>query len=644
MEKTLFAQTAEVKGKEAASTFTSTFQFVPTEENLKQTRGSLFFLSQVKVPSEEKASPLNRQLFEIFRGKFYAGAGSNLRALEEALENLKEFLKEQEIEADVLVATLWGSVLYVAKTGSVRLFLARSGSVKEVDFAKVASGALEDKDIIFLASGEILNTTDHQRLGKICEKDDFADIASSLQNEYREKEVVALAVRLSVQEPIEKPQEVLIADLDEAEEEFKPPFARKLPLRWPTLHLNLFFLRNLKFWFNRGIDKTAPFVKEYSRKAAFLILSPWLPREPGVLGDDEARKRKRIIEIAAVLIIVLLASVFITAFNRSRGAEAERKEKAIVAVEQKLSEAESLKNVNQASAANLITEAEKELESLPAKDPKVVSLREKVKSLSAEISGVYQASLETFADLSSQKGGIASQKLKLAGSFLFVLDTGTGTIYRVDQKNKEVAILVSEKKDLQTIVAAPGFLYFQTKEGVKRVDTQTKIEKNQVGSSQKWQKIVDAGTYRNNLYLLDATAKQIWKYTPAGEGLVGPQNYLAESPAEVPVAIAIDGSVWLVSKNNLFKYFGGRNQKIELKGLPQSLIEIVDIYTREGVANLYILDKGAGGVFVIEKASGNYSAFYKDEKLKNARSIAVDEAGKTVYCLIENTIYLFSFK
>jgi len=126
MEKTLFAQTAEIKGKDAADSFTASFQFTPTEEKLKQTRGSLFFLSQVKAPSLEKALPINRELFEFFRGRFYTGVGSNLKALEEALDHLKEFLKNREMQAEILVATLWGSVLYVAKTGSVGLLLARN--------------------------------------------------------------------------------------------------------------------------------------------------------------------------------------------------------------------------------------------------------------------------------------------------------------------------------------------------------------------------------------------------------------------------------------------------------------------------------------------------------------------------------------
>ena len=647
MEKTLFAQTAEIKGKDAADSFTASFQFTPTEEKLKQTRGSLFFLSQVKAPSLEKALPINRELFEFFRGRFYTGVGSNLKALEEALDHLKEFLKNREMQAEILVATLWGSVLYVAKTGSVGLLLARRGTAKEVDFAKVASGALEDKDTVLLANEAFLDTINLGALGKIAEKGDFAEIAADLQNEYREKEGTALALRLSVQEPIEKTKEVLIADLDEVEEVeegFKSGFARGLPLHWPPLNLNFYFSRRLKVWLDGTFVKIAPLVKEYSRKVAFLILSPWLPREPGVLGDEEARKRKRIIEIAAVLIVVLLASVFITAFSRGRRVEAERREKVIVSVEQKLSEAESLRNVNPASAANLISEAEKELEKLPAKDQKVASLREKIKTLSAEISRVYQVGLETFVDLSSQKGGIASQRLKLTSGFLFVLDTGTGSVYRVDRKSKEVTVLVSEKKDLQTIADDGDFLYFQTKEGVWRIDIQTKVEKDQVDSSKKWQKLTAADTYRGSLYLLDAGAKQVWKYTSTGGGLVGPQNYLVETPTETPVGFAVDGAIWLVSKNNLDKYFTGKREKFELKNLPSSFGEVADVYTREGLTNLYIFDKGSGGGFVIEKATGNYGAVYKDDKLKGAKSIVVDESGKTVYVLIENTIYSFSFK
>ena len=648
MEKTLFAQTAEIRGKTAAKLFTATFQLAPSEERLKQTRGTLFFLSQVEADSENQGLSLGRELFENFKEAFYQGVGSNLKALEVALENLKASLRQREIKGEAIAATLWGSVLYVAKTGNTGLFLARGGGAKEIDFAKVASGALADKDTVLLANEGFIKAVNLETLGGTSERSDFEEAVAALQNEYREKEATAFVIRLTVQEPIERPQAVLIADLDKQEEtegELTESLRRKIPLRLPTWRLRFDFLANIQLGFKAVVAKLAPRVKEYGRAAAFVILSPWLPRPPGVLEDNASRKRKRVIQVVTLLAAVLLLSIVVGSISRARNTTAEKRQNAIASVEGKLSKAEKLKDSDPANAATLLASAEEELSNLPTKDPKVVSLQEKLDILSAEISRIFPVNLGTFVDLSSQKGGIAAKTLKLAAGFLFASDTGTGSVYRLNLKSKEISILVSEKKDLQNIAATKDLLYFQTKGEVRGVDIQTKVEKKAASASAKWQKLASADTYRDNLYLLDSGAKQVWKYVPAAdETLGGPQSYFSESFTETPVSFAVDGSVWMVTKSNLFKFFGGKKQKFEVKNLPRAFSEIADVYTREGLANLYILDKGGSGLFVIEKASGKYSALYTDDKLKEATSVAVDEANRIAYVLAGNIVYSFNLK
>ncbi|MCH7541603.1 hypothetical protein IH981_02400 [Patescibacteria group bacterium] len=75
-----------------------------------------------------------------------------------------------------------------------------------------------------------------------------------------------------------------------------------------------------------------------------------------------------------------------------------------------------------------------------------------------------------------------------------------------------------------------------------------------------------------------------------------------------------------------------------------SFSNIADIYTGEATTNLYILDKGEGGIFVIEKSSGNYLGLYKSGSLTQAEAIVVDEAKKTVYVLVSDSIRSFKLK
>ena len=56
------------------------------------------------------------------------------------------------------------------------------------------------------------------------------------------------------------------------------------------------------------------------------------------------------------------------------------------------------------------------------------------------------------------------------------------------------------------------------------------------------------------------------------------------------------------------------------------------------------MDKGEGGIFVIEKSSGDYLGLYKSGSLTQAEAIAVDEAKKTVYVLSNYSISSFKLK
>jgi len=646
MEKSLFAQAGEIRGKKDEVSLTATFQFTPSEEHLKQTRGTLFFLIWLKEEASDKALTDSRHLFEAFKDKFYAGVGSNLKALELAAEDLKNLIGQSGTTAGFVAANLWGSVLYLAKFGGTGVILVREGTVKKIDFAKVASGSLFDNDTVFLTDPLFLENTDLEPLSQVSVKSDFEEILTAVGETAKEKGG-AFCLRLSVQEPVERLEPLLIADLSEREKGVPGPLSelgRKISFRWPALRLNLDFLLKFQMALKKVATVLAPLVQEYLRKTAAFVLSPWLPRPPGVLEDEAWRKRKRIIEIAAVLAAILLVSISAGSINRARHASTERREKTISAVENKLDEAEKLKNINPANAANLVSEAEKELNTLSSKDPKYVNLREKLDVLSAEINRVFQVGLETFVDLTNLKGKIEAKKLKLAAGFLLVLDKGTGSVYKVETASKKISILVSEKADLQNIAAAGELLYIQSKDGVKRIDLQTKAEKKLVSSSAKWQKLVAADTYRGNLYLLDEAAKQIWKYLPVGDGLAGPANYFSEAFNETLVDFTVDGNVWIASKNTIFKFFGGKKQAFEVKNSPQPFSEIADIYTREGNSNLYIFDKGAGGLFIIEKSSGSYSGLYLADKLKEASCLVVDEVKKTTYVLVGNIIYSFNLR
>ena len=124
----------------------------------------------------------------------------------------------------------------------------------------------------------------------------------------------------------------------------------------------------------------------------------------------------------------------------------------------------------------------------------------------------------------------------------------------------------------------------------------------------------------------------------------GPTAYFTQEFKHQAVSFAVDGSVWVATKSEIFKFFGGKEDKFAVKDAPVGFNNIANIYASESTANLYILDRGEGGVFVIEKSSGKYLGLYKSSALTQAEAISVDEAKKTAYILVEDSIITFKLK
>ena len=292
----------------------------------------------------------------------------------------------------------------------------------------------------------------------------------------------------------------------------------------------------------------------------------------------------------------------------------------------------------------MVLEAEEKLNSLPEDNKQVLELKNRLKQLLAEINKIYKVEVSEFADLTLVKGNIQSKTIRIIGDNIFVLDVGTGSVVKVALKGGDPQVFVAEKIGLQNIGLNNKFLYLQINEAIKRIDLASKEEKDAASSSPSWKKIIDATVFSDNFYLLDSEAGQIWKYTPAGDGLSGPQNYFPVRFEAKPTAFAIDGAIYISSERDIFKFVAGQKQDFQIKNLPRAFGKIADLYTQQKSSNLHVLDKENGSVVVISKDSGEYKGIYESDLLKKSDSFAVDEKSKTVYFLIENTIYQINLR
>ena len=156
--------------------------------------------------------------------------------------------------------------------------------------------------------------------------------------------------------------------------------------------------------------------------------------------------------------------------------------------------------------------------------------------------------------------------------------------------------------------------------------------------------------YIGNLYMLDTTVSQLWRYRPTGDNYSDPREpyFPPESGTNLSTVIdaAIDGSVWLLNPNgNVVKYFGSQQEAFALESITPALSDAVEIWANDAeVPNgrLYIVDAASNRIVVFDKQGKLLSQMVPVDHpgiLQDFRSLFVDEITNYMYILTGTGLY-----
>lgn len=672
MEKSLYNQVGEVKGPESDDLGSFTFQFTPQNDNLKRTRGTLFALVSIagKVDSRyEKA----KNLYHQFQSSYYARtSGSILHGLSDTLEQLVKtsFKKEEDehgIKISFIAAVFWGTVVYLSKHGSGAVFVARGEKVKKLDFAKVASGVLEDQDTVCLATEEFVQAIAAEDLTGLLTEERFEKSLEKLDKQIEKVSgAVCDVIRLSVNEPKDAPEELAIAQVDskgevsqeteeepevkeevleeqEQQEEVVDPPAEKIenPPDQPD-PFDQVESQKEKPW-NLWLAKAKIFLSALFVK----IAKPWKKGAPGEHYDPVAIRRARIIQVVSLILILIVASIVFGIFSRGGEEKTNQINELLTSAENNLNEASNIKSIDPSRALALVDQAQEDLaeaKELDQDNEKVGQLEKQSSNLEAEITKTTKIeNLETVTDLSKLKGGTNISDMAMLSGQVLLIDQNQGVLFQVSLSDKNASEVSGSDLSPQTVSTHSGGFYLTTQNGITKTDTGLKLAN--VGSNANWGKIVSSSTFQNNLYLLDTEKNEIWRYLSSSTGLGSARAYISGEKPDMTtaVSIAIDDLVWVATKNGtIYKFAAGKKQEdYQILGLADSIGELSDMFTSGATKNHYFLDKGKARVIVAEK-TGAYLASYTHDQLHQADSLLVDEEQKAVYFSAGGKLYQFS--
>lgn len=155
--------------------------------------------------------------------------------------------------------------------------------------------------------------------------------------------------------------------------------------------------------------------------------------------------------------------------------------------------------------------------------------------------------------------------------------------------------------------------------------------------------VADLAIYGNNLYVLDASANQIFKYAERGSGFSGGQTWLQDDiDIKEATSLTIDGSIYLIDNNGkIINFLKGYQEEYDYHQ-PRPLIgQNATIKTFRDSNYLYIIDPNNQRVIIMDK-EGNIKDQYASQKFNNLKDLAVDKEEKAIYLLNGNNIYLLA--
>lgn len=331
--------------------------------------------------------------------------------------------------------------------------------------------------------------------------------------------------------------------------------------------------------------------------------------EDGVVlrSDPKYKRRRRLLGLVfVVLVVVLVGSITWEWRRRVAAARMEEYQELIAPVEGKFEEAMSQRRINDRLARSLLLEARDQLGAMEGVDEEfseeVEEWRRRVAAAYAEISGEEEIVPELFFDLSLVSEGFVGTDMALDEERLWVWDGNSASLLTVGVATKQSELVASGGllEGGRVVAASGGRAFVFTGDEVVAVESgevELIIEDEEV-----WEEVGLMGAYVGNVYLLDRSLGEIWRYSPVEDGYTR-QRWLAPGVApefDGVVDLEIDGDVWVLDGNGgLRQYRRGAAAGLPLEELDAPITNAAEVYPTED--NVLVLDKSGNRVVVYTK-------------------------------------------
>jgi len=196
--------------------------------------------------------------------------------------------------------------------------------------------------------------------------------------------------------------------------------------------------------------------------------------------------------------------------------------------------------------------------------------------------------------------------------------------------------LLAAMPDLNTL-----FILTEDNKIISYTPINKNFQDNQISLPENF-KAADMKTYLTYLYVLDASANQIYRFPRAEGGFSEAQKWL-KSGQDLRGAnrFAINDDIFTANDINIIPFLQGKTDTSIDFQKPQVPLRINAIFTAPGLSSIYVLDNANQRVVQYSK-DGKISNQFWNDQISGFESLVADEKNSTVYLGKENELLKFS--
>lgn len=614
---------AKVTGTPGPSGWTQVYEFTPDDPEKLKLRGRLFVVISTKnrdasgpeglrpggevdslVVGREIISRLQSDYFDNLEGKPF-----------DVFKNAIE-----QINIEVAACAVVDGVAYSAAGRGGRVMIKRGGSLVTILDSSadviVASGYPEDGDSLLIATHDFISGISQGIINGALENSDAEGAAEAfgqlIHSEENSGSMGATIIKFG---------------------EKKTPLTEVVPEVTTKIAIPSF-----------------DFSKSFSSiiyKFTALIPQKNIYIQPQMEDEFVSQNKKLTFSVGLILLLVLALSIGFGVRQKGINDTKNKYQGILAQAQSDVNQAINLASASPDQARSLFLDSEQKLaqiDALKVKDSKIETLRQQIESAKASVLGEYDVTPDLFSDLTLLSSGFKGDVITSSGGSVYILDKNGKRVVSIaiDTKKSKVVAGPSVIDQANDLAAYQASVFVLGNDGIYEVDSaKTKV------IDKTWSGDALIAAFAGNMYVLDKSGNEIYRYAGSNNAFGDKQNWLSASTHADFANVtdwSIDGSMYVVNPNSrILKYSLGSPQSFTISGVVPEIGNADAIYADPDNQYLYLLDRAGKRVVVVDK-KGHYKAQYIGDGVQNATNLIVSEANKKIILLTGDKLLSIDLK